>query len=583
MSIGLKPSTTSQTTGQQTSRGSTWDEPLSGSDLRLALIGCGPRGMYCLERLTHVLETHPTSRRVRVDIYEPAPYPGAGNIYDLRQPAYLRMNFSNRHINACHPNARLGEGSPKPILTESFLQWNQSRQLCDNAPESYAPRSVIGGYLHDAYQQVIARLSNVADVSLHPSQVTNLRRIGSRWRIWSERMTVNYDSVVVTVGHEGWRCSQPHRPDEVIADVACVFPTTERLSETAIPAGSVVAMRGFGLTWIDAVLALTEGRGGKFVQDEHKRWSYTQSGREPAKLHPFSRTGRPMLPKVDASIGDGLSTLWNRYRRKLARLRRDASSDNDRLLHFRTDVWPLVIAAADEALRSMRPDLPSVDVSDWYRDWKRWRICGDDVRHRLQHAYDVATGVAPVDEAWALGETWRRLYSKLVAIVSHDGLVAESLSDFESVAREMERIAFGPPAENVGRLLALHDVGLIDFNNLIEFEPCRSSNGSLSLCCDGESVAVDKLVDATIPGPFHSQRGGLLERLMNDPMLSPTHGPLRIDPQGRPLGEEDQPLPNIAVFGRSTEASVLGNDTLSRTLHSEIDRWSEAFAASLAK
>lgn len=55
---------------------------------------------------------------------------------------------------------------------------------------------------------------------------------------------------------------------------------------------------GFGLTCIDAILALTEGRGGQFEAVDSGKLTYTSSGKEPDRIFPFSRTGLPMVPRT---------------------------------------------------------------------------------------------------------------------------------------------------------------------------------------------------------------------------------------------------------------------------------------------
>jgi diaminopimelate decarboxylase len=39
----------------------------------------------------------------------------------------------------------------------------------------------------------------------------------------------------------------------------------------------------------------------------------------------------------------------------------------------------------------------------------------------------------------------------------------------------------------------------------------------------------------------------------------------------------------LSVFGRATEGWVVGNDTLSRTLHQQIENWAETIAVELVK
>ena len=58
----------------------------------------------------------------------------------------------------------------------------------------------------------------------------------------------------------------------------CDVCLEDRLTADAVPAGCTVVCRGAALTFIDALLTLTEGRGGRF--DEN---GYHRSGGEPAR------------------------------------------------------------------------------------------------------------------------------------------------------------------------------------------------------------------------------------------------------------------------------------------------------------
>ena len=66
-----------------------------------------------------------------------------------------------------------------------------------------------------------------------------------------------------------------------------------------MPPNSTVRCKGFALTFIDTMLALTEGRGGVFTLSA-TGYTYTPSGTEPRRIAPFSRSARPMRAKVEA-------------------------------------------------------------------------------------------------------------------------------------------------------------------------------------------------------------------------------------------------------------------------------------------
>ena len=48
------------------------------------------------------------------------------------------------------------------------------------------------------------------------------------------------------------------------------------------------------------------------------------------------------------------------------------------------------------------------------------------------------------------------------------------------------------------------------------------------------------------------------------------------------IGRDGAPTPGLSAIGRPTEDSVIGNDTLGRTLHPHADRWARRVSASVA-
>ena len=88
-------------------------------------------------------------------------------------------------------------------------------------------------------------------------------------------------------------------------------------------------MRGFALTFIDAALALTEGRGGSFEPLDHPyRLRYVPGDGDAGVILPFTRTGRPMLAKPGPAIAARTPALAPiaepRAARTLSRPRRPA-------------------------------------------------------------------------------------------------------------------------------------------------------------------------------------------------------------------------------------------------------------------
>ena len=132
-----------------------------------------------------------------------------------------------------------------------------------------------------------------------------------------------------------------------MADVPTIFPTDEKLGLEAVATASVVAMRGFSLTWIDAALSLTERRGERLMA-YGGALRYRPTGNEPRKRIPFSRSGRPMLAKPTLTYDRELAPIWKSCGSQLTEL-----TSGQQTLEFRSSVWPIILQAADKAVASI--------------------------------------------------------------------------------------------------------------------------------------------------------------------------------------------------------------------------------------
>jgi diaminopimelate decarboxylase len=87
---------------------------------------------------------------------------------------------------------------------------------------------------------------------------------------------------------------------------------------------------------------------------------------------------------------------------------------------------------------------------------------------------------------------------------------------------------------------------------------------------------VDVVVDAVLPGPgVLPGQDPLLDGLIADGHARVAAGRrgLDVDVDGSCRAIGGGPSRGLAAIGRPTEDSVIGNDTLSRTLHPLSDRW----------
>lgn len=509
--------------------------------MRLAVIGCGPRGLQCLEALSRI--NGDARQAIDITVFEPAEVPGAGRVYDPGQPHTLRMNFATQHIDFWR--------TPSQPLTDragSLLGWLSERYPSMASADQYIPRAIVGEYLSDCFEQVSKNFAS-SSLQVVRQRVQRIRRDQHRWKVDSDECAYEFDLVVIATGHEGLRPSPSFGASQ---NLMSVFPVEAELSTARIPSGAKVFVRGMGLTAIDAVLSLTEGRGGEF-QNRNPLPHYINSPDEPFQIDLRSRSGRPMLAKPTAKVEPVRDDFWEPFRSRLRALAKQHGQ-----IVFQKSVFPMVCKAAAELLNHACGDgVRERDVSDWYRGWSRYRMDSSSACDAMFQSYAVATGKHPKDIPFALGEAWRRLYPELVSLISYGGLASDQYGSFRRVAGEMERIAFGPPATNIGKLLTLIRGNLVTVGSLDDVSE-RHSN-------------YDASVNAVIAAPQDHRPDGPIADLLADHVLK------QHEPTGAVMTDRDGFIPDtqrtLAMFGRATEGWIVGNDTLSRTLHDQIERW----------
>ncbi len=523
----------------------------SARPCRVAIIGLGPKGLYALERLIHHSRRLATSP-IELTIYEPHPAPGAGPVYDPSQPAYLRMNFAAELIDMwCD-----GDGA-------SFAEWRDA--VGGLGEDAYPPRAQVGRYLVEGYERLLAAAPDSMRFDLRAERVASLARGADEWVVISGT-TAHYDEVLLATGHEGMRdegqgsASDPSR--------TAVFPVGRELTLERVQPGAVVAVRGFALTMIDAALALTEGRGGRFLEGhEPHLLRYERCGKEPAVICPWSRTGRPMLAKPDpsfATIAPAMGPIASRGGRDLmALLPSPTLSDAIRVMAgVVAQTLREVAPGNDSSAEELQALLASVAEGG--------RLPADSSPEgEIERSVAVASGAAVPGRDWALGHTWRALYPALVETFGEGGLAAEEWPAFSLLAREMERVAFGPPSVNAAKLLALIDSRIVD----------------LSYLQAGQIPSADVIIDAVLPPPgvLGSQQP-LWEGIVNSgyARLSPGRRGLEITRDVECVGVNGSPTRGLGAIGRPTEDWVIGNDTLNRQLHPQPERWALRVAGGAA-
>ncbi|KNC13833.1 hypothetical protein AC792_15625 [Arthrobacter sp. RIT-PI-e] len=294
------------------------------------VVGGGPRGTSVVERLIarhRVLGGRAPA--LVVHVVEPHE-PGPGHIWRTGQSRLFLMNTPCLYptVVPVGPTAEELAASPVPF---SFDQWRlrvrdglvagvggeDADECARLASSDFPSRALYGRYLAWMFTEVVRAAPENVRVEHHRREAVALRTQddgtgeagppgrgpgGRRWDVLlDDGSQLEVDDVVLALGHlaaaltpeqEGFRDAAVHhglqyRPPAVPADV----------DWDQLPAGEPVLVRGLGLNFFDAMIQLTEGRGGRFSRREGGRLRYDPSGEEP-RLIAASRRGVPYRAKA---------------------------------------------------------------------------------------------------------------------------------------------------------------------------------------------------------------------------------------------------------------------------------------------
>ncbi|MER5861037.1 FAD/NAD(P)-binding protein [Streptomyces sp. NPDC059688] len=554
---------------------------------QLVIVGAGPRGTGILERLAANAPELYAGTGLDIHLVDPHP-PGGGRIWREAQSPLLWMNSHAEDVTMFTDDTVLMDG---PVREGPTLH-----EWAALGGRTFADRRLQGRYLRWVHERACAELPPGVTVHHHPRRA--LRITGSpegRQQVWLEDRPrpLHADLVVLAVGH------LDAEPDPAQAGLAAYarahglvhlppdFTADSDLS--VLRAGEPVLVRGFGLAFVDLMVLLTEGRGGRYEGD-----TYLPSGREPV-LYVGSRRGVPYHAKIGYD--------WTGDRPPLPRFLGPA--EVRRLLarpdgfDFRRDVWPLVEKELGFAhYHRLFTAHPERTAMPWTAFEERYARTGGpaeagaliaaavpDPADRL----DLAALDRPLDgvrhtshEAFQEG---LRGYIEDDLARRHDPAFSADLGVFLgllSVYGQLVRLgntgtgwhgffsylASGPPGPRLRQMLALSRAGLLRF---VGADMAVTAEDGLfratSPTVPDFHVEARALVEARLPEPTVSRaRDSLLRELHADGAAETSDGLLRVDPgDGRILDGAGRPHPRRFALGPYTDARTPGAFTRPRT------------------
>ncbi|MFF5499435.1 FAD/NAD(P)-binding protein [Streptomyces aquilus] len=553
----------------------------------LVIVGAGPRGTGLIERIAANAPELYAGSGLDIHVVDPYP-PGAGRIWREAQSPLLWMNSHAEDVTMFTDETVPMEGPVRrgPTLHE----WAG----IDGAV--FADRQLQGGYLRWVHEQAVAALPDGVRVHHHSRRALRISgpRDG-RQQVWLEDRPrpLPADLVVLSLGHLDAELDPEQAELAAYAETHGLvhlppdFTADSDLS--ALAPGEPVLVRGFGLAFVDLMVLLTEGRGGRYEGD-----TYVPSGREPV-LYVGSRRGVPYHSKIGYE--------WTGERPPLPRF--FGPAEVERLLarpggfDFRRDVWPLVEKELGFAHYHRLFDVHPERTSGAWADFEEKYVAagGEAEIHAL-----VASAVPdPADrldltaldrplEGMRYGsyeefQEGLRGYVERDLSRRHDSSHSPDLAVFLgllSVYGQLIRLggvppwwhgffsylASGPPGPRLRQLLALSRAGVLKFVGADM--SVRAEGGvfrATGATVPGAFVEARALVEARLPEPTVGRaRDTLLRELHADGAAETPDGLLRVDPaDGRILDRNGRPHPRRFALGPYTDGRTPGAFTRPRT------------------
>lgn len=569
----------------------------------IAIIGFGPKGLYGLERLLAEIVHTNFQNYINIYLFNANPYFGSGNVYQPNQPDYFIMNYANHNINMWRDDI-VKSIVEKPL---TFIEWLNENGYSEISKSEFSSRRTVGKYLKYGFNELKKHCpENVEIIELEKS-IADIEKINEGYKVIyksetaHETFDVEFSNILITTGHLGSGANFQNEASNQHSYINFIYPVEKKFS--AVQYKLPVAIKGFGLTAIDAILALTEGRGGQFTETANDTLQYRISGNEPASIAVFSRTGLPMFPRDGFKNED---TILHYFNNKTLREKKYNKPYN-----FEKELLPLIkqeymFAYYKVLCHSYGLQLkPHSNFSDVIKDIDQFHnqypneerfnfehflnpFQNKDFNRQSIYSYlkfllnEAEKGIdkSPTMSAAA---TWRKISPFFNKIYSCSGLDGASQQLFDQKYQShFNRISYGPPITNYKKLIALVNAGILNFS-LIR-NPDVKFNKSLKIIAlksEHNSANFSYLIDARIPkNPYNNQSlfsnlkiRGLVAQFKNDEYQVNCPS---LTSQGHPININGEVEKRIVVYGTPTEGITYDNDTLSRTRNDFASSWSRS-------
>lgn len=532
-------------------------------DLRIAIVGLGPRGLGAIEAL--IVAMAGSGITTQIDGFDPIKWAGAGPNFLPEQTSQCLLNIPTREVDI----------APAPVLKLSigdFEDWLANPAARDGFPT----RARLGEYLTERFVQLVNSRPEGFVINRRTARIIDLDAGDDGIFLTSEAERFGpYDEVLLTLGQPETKTDDQmsrwmSHVAKSEAEVRPAYPDRKLLESARDWAGRTVAIRGLGLSTMDVLRILTIGLGGSF-----KAGHYIRSGQEPARILPFSLDGQPPVPKP-------------------------ANEDMDRKFDItpaETDAFAAALGTAIKCAPSRTLDVicsgfvgPATRILQAtngqanvkaVKDWLATELENPGAQETrppvdaLRANIAIASGETAPDVGYVIGQIWRKLQDVLRRGFNPRAIGTDTAAAIIGFDEGLKRYSYGPPLRSAQELVMLIEADLVSL--LVADDPdIELVAGGWRFSDSGVELDSSVIVDAVIPPvTLESLTEPLFLKLEEKGFISAFADGLglRTESDGRLIGPQGKASTRPSLLGRMAIGSVIAADSIHDCFGASAKRW----------
>ena len=569
---------------------------------RIAIIGCGPRGLHSLECLIRSLSPK-RDHNIHITIYDNQKELGSGQVWKTDQVDSNWLNISDRALSDLKGRPETNFKSFKVPGFPSFIEWMEKHHdhVVSDQVDQFPPRKVMGSYLHERFNSIATLLIKHEILEIKTRKVTHLSFEDPYFVIKDLHNTSHqYDECLLAIGH------QPTEDDDQIKSwkkhckegSGKLFDNPYEYEKEVLDkltATDNVALRGFGLAMIDLTRILTVEKGATFKKIIDSDFlKYIPSDASVKKIVPFSLNGLPVVPKplgkeVDQYFTPDDSQIAS-FKLKLNQALENANTITD--LNFLHNAFLDVALPLYEKHTSVNSSMDSVTIDIIAKRWLRDMSYKHDLildtslncKQYMIATAQMALGKTTVSLDYTIGQVWRHLQPAMYELFSHCDLNDLIMEDLIKLDESTKRYSYGPPVESILQLIALEDAGVLDLSYI--------ANPTIDCDLKGWNIEnnqqtqhVDVMINTVLDPPrLVDIESGLIIDLLNNNLLKPVTSDLGVstNQDGTVQLDTENKMIHLTMLGRNCKGSVMGVDAILECFGKRIEDWAHGVTNRIA-